>query len=77
MTSCRHMNLVLLPDEKPRLRCTHCHLVLSPEELQGGFCPECYEVQGKKRYDFDEIRASNNQKTRYRCEDCGAIIEVD
>ncbi|MBN2298943.1 MAG: hypothetical protein JXM72_10135 [Deltaproteobacteria bacterium] len=77
MTSCRHMNLVLLPDKKTKLRCRHCHLVITPEELQGGYCPECYETQGKKLYDFDEIKADENEKTRYRCEDCGVIIEVE
>jgi len=77
MTSCRHMNLVLLPGEKNKLMCRHCHLVITPEELQGGCCPECYEAHGKKRYDFDEIECGKNEKTRYRCEDCGVIIEVE
>jgi len=77
MTPCRHMNLVLLPDEKNKLRCRHCHLVITPEELQGGFCPECYEATGKKLYDFEEIKAEENGHTRYRCEDCGVIIEVE
>ena len=75
MTTCRHMNLVLLPVEKNKLRCRHCHLVITPEELQGGYCPECYEAYGQKRYDFEEIEAEN-EKTRYRCEDCGVIIEA-
>jgi len=74
------MNLVLLPDEKNKLRCRHCHLVIAPDELQGGYCPECYEAHGKKQYDFEEIEAGENgenEKTRYRCEDCGVIIEVE
>jgi len=71
------MNLVLLPDEKTKLRCRHCHLVITPEELQGGCCPECYETQGRKLYDFEETGAGDIGKTRYRCEDCGAIIEVE
>ncbi|MEA3223746.1 MAG: hypothetical protein U9P49_11365 [Thermodesulfobacteriota bacterium] len=77
MTSCRHMNLVLLPDKKNKLRCRHCHLVIAPDELRGGYCPECYEAYGKKQYDFEEIEAGENEKTCYRCEDCGVIIEVE
>ncbi|MGC9324818.1 MAG: hypothetical protein ACP5G0_08755 [Desulfomonilia bacterium] len=77
MTACRHMNLVLISEGKPKLRCRHCHLVITPEELQGSWCPECYETHGQKRYDFEEIPPGENEKTRYRCEDCGAIIEVE
>jgi predicted RNA-binding Zn-ribbon protein involved in translation (DUF1610 family) len=69
------MNLVLIPEEKNKLRCRHCHLVISPEELQGSYCPECYEAHGKKRHDFEEIETGENEKTRYRCEDCGVVIE--
>ena len=69
------MNLVLINEEKTKLRCRHCHLVISPEELKGSYCPECYEVHGIKRYDFEEIKTGEEGKTRYRCEDCGAIIE--
>jgi Zn finger protein HypA/HybF involved in hydrogenase expression len=76
MTTCRHMNLVLIPEEKNKLRCRHCHLVITPEELQGSYCPECYEAYGQKRSDFEEIEAGENEKTRYRCEDCGVIIEA-
>ncbi len=77
MTSCRHMNLVLLPNEKNRLRCRHCHLTISADELQGSYCPECYEASGRKLYDFEEIEAGEQEKTRYRCEQCGVVIETE
>jgi hypothetical protein len=31
---------------------------------------------GKKRYDFEEIPAVDQEKTRYQCEQCGVIIEA-
>lgn len=77
MPECLHKNLVLLKEPSGKLRCHHCHLTLATEELQDGFCPECYETSGKKRYEFDTIAAEHQGKTRYRCEDCGVIIEVD
>lgn len=76
MTSCRHLQLLLLPPEGNRLRCRHCHLTISAEELQGGYCPECHAASGRKNYDFEEIPPAN-PRTRYRCEQCGVIIEVD
>ncbi len=77
MESCRHLHLVLLPQQKGRLRCRHCHLSIVKEELQDGYCPECFEETGKERYDFEEVQPSGTQKTRYQCEECGAIIEID
>ncbi|MDT8272157.1 MAG: hypothetical protein RRA35_03090 [Desulfomonilia bacterium] len=71
------MNLVLLSGEKAKLRCRHCHLVITPDELESGYCPECYEICGKKHTDFEEIEAPEQVKTRYRCEDCGVLIEVE
>lgn len=76
MTSCRHLNLVLLPQDKNKLRCRHCNLTLSADELKDGYCPECYEVTGTKHYDFEEIESEDNEKARYRCEKCGVIIET-
>jgi DNA-directed RNA polymerase subunit RPC12/RpoP len=79
MTSCRHLHLVLLPPQKSRLRCRTCHLTITPDELNeltGGYCPECFEAHGKKQYDFEEIPAADQEKTRYQCEECGVIIEA-
>ncbi len=77
MTSCRHLHLVLLPKQKSRLRCRHCHLTITADELPEGYCPECYETHGNKRYDFEEVRTDEQEKTRYQCEECGVIIETD
>ena len=74
MTSCRHLTLVQLPEKKNMLRCRHCHLTINADELRGGYCPECFEIDGRKRYDFDEIEAEDKGKVRYRCEQCGIII---
>ncbi|HVN72644.1 MAG TPA: hypothetical protein VMU10_11540 [Desulfomonilia bacterium] len=76
MTECRHLHLVLLPPQKSRLRCRHCHLTITTDELSEGYCPECFEASGKKRYDFDEVPATDQEKTRYQCEECGVIIEA-
>ncbi len=76
MSSCKHSNLALIPpQDSSRLRCRHCHLTLKAEELGDGFCPECFEERGKKHYDFDQIETETSSATRYRCEDCGVIIE--
>ena len=77
MESCRHLHLVLLPQNKGRLRCKLCHLSITEDELQDGYCPECFEETGKKTYDFVEVQPSGKEKTRYRCEECGAVIEAD
>jgi hypothetical protein len=50
-------------------------LKIKPDELGESYCPECFEVDGSKRYDFEEIAAAAAEIDRYRCEDCGAIIE--
>jgi predicted RNA-binding Zn-ribbon protein involved in translation (DUF1610 family) len=75
MTSCKHSNLVLLPEQKSKQRCRHCHLTIKADELAGGYCPECFEAHGKKRYDFEEIVQAEAGMTRYRCEKCGIMIE--
>jgi hypothetical protein len=67
--------LTLLKEPGDRLRCKKCHLVISAEELGGGSCPECYSVSGERRYDFEEFVAKGDEITKYRCEQCGAIIE--
>ena len=77
MSSCKHSILVLLSDRKNVLRCQHCHLTIKADELGGGYCPECYEVNGNKQFDFEEVAAEDTGRARYRCEDCGLIVESD
>jgi transposase-like protein len=50
-------------------------LTITAQELGKSYCPECFESTGKKHYDFDEIHEPETEKTRYRCESCGIIIE--
>jgi Zn finger protein HypA/HybF involved in hydrogenase expression len=76
MTTCRHKNLVRLPGSKKKLRCKHCHLTIDSDELESDYCPECMEIRGIKNRDFEEIEPENNGIETYRCEDCGALIEV-
>ena len=78
MDSCRHLHLVLIPQPiTHKLRCRRCHLTITPEELKGSYCPECHEAHGVKVSDFEEINIPGDGKTRYRCEECGVIIDVD
>ena len=77
MTHCNHSKLLLLPQEKKRLRCRYCHLTIKPDDLADGYCPECFEEDGVKRDDFDEVEAEENGAARYRCELCGAIISAE
>lgn len=77
MAGCRHEKLELIQPPKERVRCTYCHLVISREELVHGCCPECHEVRGVPHYECEEVKEKHQPKVRYRCEDCGAIIEWD
>jgi protein-arginine kinase activator protein McsA len=77
MTSCTHKNLVLMPVSKKRVRCKRCHLTIGSDELGESFCPECFDARGEKLYDFEEVVEAKTGPTRYRCEDCGFIIESD
>jgi Zn finger protein HypA/HybF involved in hydrogenase expression len=77
MNPCKHHNLVLIPEKKNVLRCRHCHLTINADELHGGCCPECFDVHGQRHYDFDSIESPDKGKIRYRCEQCGLIIEID
>ncbi|MBN2688778.1 MAG: hypothetical protein JXR85_11485 [Deltaproteobacteria bacterium] len=77
MTSCRHLTLVLLPEQKNMLRCRHCHLTINADELNNRYCPECFEEHGRKCYDFEEVEATGTKRIRYRCEQCGVIIETE
>jgi len=76
MTSCRHANLELLPKRNKTRRCRHCHLTIDVEELGDGYCPECFEASGKKQYDFEDVEPVEESIARYRCEDCGMIVET-
>lgn len=73
--ACKHEHLILLPKPGKKLRCIHCHLTINEKELADGFCPECYEVSGMKRLDFEPLEPVEERTIRYRCENCGAIIE--
>ena len=77
MTSSSHNTLELLPEKKSRLQCRHCHLTITSVELGDNFCPECYEIHNEKRYDFNELGAEKFGPARYRCEECGVIIESE
>ena len=57
------------------MQCRHCHLTIKADDLADSYCPECFEVHGKKRYDFEVIEAVETGRARYRCEECGIIIE--
>jgi len=74
MTSCKHSILALLPEKKNLMRCRYCHLTIKADDLGEGYCPECFETRGEKQYDFEEIAAETG-KARYRCEECGVVIE--
>ncbi|MBU2646365.1 hypothetical protein KKI24_16780 [bacterium] len=76
MSECLHKNLVLLKEISSKLRCKQCHLTLTPEELENDYCPECFEATGKKQTDFETITFDHGNVSRYRCEDCGAMIET-
>lgn len=75
MDDCAHTNLTVLHDTRQKLRCRHCHLTITADELPDEFCPECYEATGYKNYDFDVVEKTGPQPTRYRCEECGMMIE--
>ncbi len=75
MHVCYHTRLELLPERKMTWRCRHCHLTIAAEEVAEGFCPECFAASGVRRYDFDEMARSPSEPARYKCEECGVIIE--
>jgi hypothetical protein len=76
MATCRHLQLVLVRDNAAKVRCRHCHLTIKPEDLPGRYCPECFEATGLKRYDFEEVVVVAPETVRYRCEECGGMIET-
>ncbi|HEX2933194.1 MAG TPA: hypothetical protein VHV54_25925 [Candidatus Binatia bacterium] len=76
MTVCRHVTLELLPKRKKTKRCRRCHLTIDAEELGAGYCPECFEASGRKQYEFENVDSADESVVRYRCEECGMIIEA-
>ncbi len=76
MAACQHLKLALVRDTQARVRCRHCHLTIKPAELPGRYCPECFEATQTKRYDFEEVVVADPGIVRYRCEECGGMIEV-
>lgn len=76
MHECFHKNLVLITEAADRMRCCQCHLTLTAEELGDSYCPECYETKGKKNYRFESVVPDRKGGSRYRCEDCGVLIEA-
>ena len=77
MSSCNHRKLVLMEKQGKKYRCRHCHLTIDEKELDGGCCPECLEACGVRRRDFEVLKPEYDGRVLYRCEECGAIIEVD
>jgi hypothetical protein len=49
--------------------------MIKADELGKSFCPECFETRSEKLYDFEEMAEAETGVVRYRCEDCGVIIE--
>ncbi len=75
MSGCQHTTLELLVQRKSTMRCRHCHLTIAGDELGDGYCPECFATWGAKRYEFDKLEFADTVGVRYRCEECGAMIE--
>ncbi len=73
--SCKHSSLLLLPDQENRLRCRQCHLTIKANDLGDSHCPECFEDRGEKRYDFEDVEMEEKEGARYRCEECGLLID--
>jgi predicted RNA-binding Zn-ribbon protein involved in translation (DUF1610 family) len=76
MDECRHQKLLLIKEDKTKLRCTHCHLTINEEELETDFCPECWETEGIRRRDFEKVEQKICKTDMYRCESCGAEIKT-
>src|SRR5688500_2847853 len=75
LDACRHHHLLLLPPAPTRVRCQACHLTIAVDELSYGYCPECFEVRGQERSAFEDVPEVNTSPGRYRCEDCGVVID--
>lgn len=75
MRNCRHSMLNLIGDSRRRLRCRRCHLTIAEEELLNPWCPECHEAEGKEYRDFETVDTPGAGGVKYRCAECGIIIE--
>jgi uncharacterized Zn finger protein len=49
---------------------------MSADELGDSYCPECFDSTGSKHYDFELLSNAGGNIVRYRCEECGAIINT-
>ncbi len=67
--------MVLTENDEAKIRCRRCHLTLNESDLKGGCCPECMAERGERNYDFEAILTNPSAKIRYRCEQCGILIE--
>ena len=76
MSGCSHAVLTLMPPAGARLRCRHCHLTITAQELGSGCCPECLEALNVQRRDFEDVPDADADRTRYRCEACGMVLDV-
>ena len=75
MSECPHTHIMLLSQTvEDRLRCRHCHLTIRADELAGGCCPECLAESGHRRSDFETVASEEKDAVRYRCEDCGSML---
>ena len=77
MDTCRHQNLVLVRQDKKKLRCSYCHLTINEDELETDYCPECWEKDRVKRRDFERVEQKTTDTDTYRCEECGAEIKTE
>ena len=50
-------------------------MTIDADELSDSYCPECYEATGYKKFDFDPVSSTDTKTTRYRCEECGIVLE--
>jgi|RhiMetdeSRZDD1v2_1073273.scaffolds.fasta_scaffold184203_3 hypothetical protein len=55
--------------QRKRLRAPRLPTALS------GYCPECLATNKTKRYDFEDLATGDSGSPRYRCEECGILIE--
>ena len=52
-------------------------MTIDVDELGDGCCPECFETDGERRYDFEEMETAKKETARYRCLECGIIVESE
>lgn len=76
MSTCRHQNLVLIKQDKNKLRCKHCHLTINEDDLDSDFCPECWETGRIRRREFEKVEQKDYDTDTYRCESCGVEVKT-